>query len=125
MVRLTKGTSDRSPGPVDQERIVLMAKALADPIRVRILAMLAEGRDCCTPSDSQGAMTGPPGGVCVCDLQSICRLGQSGVSYHLRVLKDAGLVKERARGKWTFYEIEKGAFSELFSLIGRQFRLGP
>jgi ArsR family transcriptional regulator, arsenate/arsenite/antimonite-responsive transcriptional repressor len=49
---------------------------------------------------------GEPAGICVCDFQEHFHLGQSKVSYHLRVLREAGLVREEARGKWSFYAID-------------------
>ncbi len=48
---------------------------------------------------------GDPSGLCVCEFQEQFGLAQSKASYHLRVLKDAGLVVEETRGKWTFYSV--------------------
>jgi ArsR family transcriptional regulator len=95
---------------VDVVRIARVAKALSDPVRLKMLAMLAEGRGCCDLPDVctrnvPGA--GLPEGICVCEFQEQFGLGQSRISYHLRVLKDAGLVAEEARGKWTFYELDR------------------
>ena len=50
--------------------------------------------------------SGDPEGLCVCEFQEQFGLAQSKASYHLRVLKDAGLVKEETRGKWTFYAVD-------------------
>lgn len=108
------------------DRIVRMAKALSDPIRVRMLNLMAEGRGCCglppvasmpVPGDDE------PAGICVCEFQEWYNLGQSKVSYHLRILKDAGLVTEEARGKWTFYSVNKETAAEVVELIRRQMKL--
>jgi ArsR family transcriptional regulator len=45
----------------------------------------------------------------VCEFQEQFELGQSKTSYHLRVLKEAGLVTEETRGKWTFYQLDRQA----------------
>jgi ArsR family transcriptional regulator len=45
----------------------------------------------------------------VCEFQEQFGLGQSRTSYHLRILREAGLVSEETRGKWTFYELDREA----------------
>ena len=97
------------------ERLGRFAKALSDPIRLRMLGMLAEGRECCAlPDDCLRKVPGPgvPSGICVCEFQERFGLGQSRTSYHLRVLKEAGLVTEDTRGKWTFYALDREAFAD-------------
>lgn len=96
----------------DLTRLARTAKALSDPVRLRMIAMLAEGRGCCDLPDlcARGLPgSGVPDGICVCELQEQFGLGQSRTSYHLKVLKDAGLVTEEARGKWTFYALDRDA----------------
>ena len=77
----------------DSARALL--KALADPLRLRIIETLAEGERC------------------VCDLTSDLDLAQSKLSFHLRVLKDAGLLSQRLSGRWVYYRLEPGAIEEL------------
>lgn len=94
------------------DRLARIAKALSDPTRLRMLALLAEGRSCCElpdPCTRDVPGAGTPAGICVCELQEQFGLGQSRTSYHLRVLKDAGLVTEETRGKWTFYGLDRKA----------------
>ena len=96
----------------DVAQLARTAKALSDPIRLRMVAMLAEGRDCCDlpdPCTRNVPGSGTPDGICVCEFQEQFGLGQSRTSYHLRVLKDAGLVTEETRGKWTFYALDNEA----------------
>ncbi len=107
------------------DRMAQIAKALSDPTRLRMLALLAEGRSCCDlpdPSTRDVPGSGTPAGICVCELQEQFGLGQSRTSYHLRVLKDAGLVTEETRGKWTFYGLDReamdAALRELRELTG-------
>jgi len=104
------GTQD---GVVD--RLTRVGKALGDPIRLGMLDVMAQGRACCgLPEPSERGVPGKvdPSGICVCDFQEHFGLGQSKVSYHLRVLKEAGLVREEQRGKWTFYAIDGEAASQ-------------
>ena len=105
----------------DVTRLASIAKALADPIRLRMLGILAEGRSCCDLPDicTRGVPgDGVPAGICVCEFQEQFGLGQSRTSYHLRVLKEAGLVTEEARGKWTFYELDRAAAATALRGLG-------
>jgi ArsR family transcriptional regulator, arsenate/arsenite/antimonite-responsive transcriptional repressor len=100
----------------DLTQLARVAKALSDPIRLRMIGILAEGRDCCDlPDLCTRKVPGDeaPNGICVCEFQEQFALGQSRTSYHLRVLKDAGLVTEETRGKWTFYELDRGALADV------------
>ena len=95
------------------ERLVALGRALSDPIRVTMLGMMAGGRGCCdlpncgVPAEDQEA------GICVCEFEQYFGMGQSKVSYHLRKLKDAGLVREQKRGKWSFYSLDGEAVRDL------------
>ena len=77
-----------------------LLKALADPLRLRIIETLAEGERC------------------VCDLTTDLELAQSKLSFPLRVLKDAGLLSQRLSGRWVYYRLEPGAIEELRSWLG-------
>ena len=104
----------------DVTRLAQVAKALSDPIRLKMLEILAQGRDCCDLPDlctRNVPGTGTPAGICVCEFQEQFGLGQSRTSYHLRVLKDAGLVTEETRGKWTFYELDRAAFASALHIL--------
>ena len=103
------------PEAAETERLTLVGKALSDPIRLGMLDVMAQGRACCglpEPSERGVPGAGDPEGICVCDFQEHFSLGQSKVSYHLRVLKQAGLVREEQRGKWSFYAIDGEAAAE-------------
>jgi ArsR family transcriptional regulator, arsenate/arsenite/antimonite-responsive transcriptional repressor len=95
------------------ERLVALGRALSDPIRVRMLGMMADGRGCCDFSDSGVPATEGEEGICVCEFEDQFGMGQSKVSYHMRKLKDAGLVREERRGKWNFYSIDREAAGAL------------
>jgi ArsR family transcriptional regulator, arsenate/arsenite/antimonite-responsive transcriptional repressor len=100
-----------SEGGVD--RLVALGRALSDPIRVRMLGMMADGRGCCDFSGSGVPAEEADQGICVCEFEDHFGMGQSKVSYHVRKLKEAGLVREERRGKWSFYSIDREAAREL------------
>ena len=77
----------------DQARALL--KALADPIRLQLVESLSTGERC------------------VCELTEQLALGQSKLSFHLKVLKDAGLLSARQQGRWTYYALRPAAIAEL------------
>jgi ArsR family transcriptional regulator, arsenate/arsenite/antimonite-responsive transcriptional repressor len=107
-------------------RLAAVAKALGDPIRLRMLALMAKGRSCCGLPDaaSRGVPgAGEPHGVCVCEFQEQLGLGQSKSSYHLRVLRDAGLITEETRGKWSFYALDEDTAAAAFRELSDLFKL--
>ena len=95
------------------ERLVALGRALSDPIRVRMLSMMADGRSCCDFSASGVPVAEGDEGICVCEFEEHFGMGQSKVSYHMKKLKDAGLVREERRGKWSFYSLDREAAGEL------------
>lgn len=82
-----------------QKDIVRKCHALADETRLRIVELLMEGE------------------CCVCDLMEELNAAQSRLSFHLRTLKDAGLVKDRRDGRWNYYSLDAEAFEDLEALI--------
>ena len=74
----------------DAERSAALLKAVADPVRLRLLSAIraAEG-----------------GEACVCDLTPLVGLAQPTVSHHLKVLTDAGLLEREKRGTWAWYRV--------------------
>ncbi len=72
-------------------QIAGLARALADPVRVQLLALLRER---------------PAGAVCQCELQPFLGVSQPTLSHHLRKLQDAGLVSVERRGRWAYYSID-------------------
>ncbi len=81
--------------------ISFIGNALADPLRIKILEHLMKEQDCCSGNSEL------PGALCVCQLIDALKVGQSRASYHLKILKQAGLVTEILKGKWTYYSINK------------------
>ena len=100
-------------GDAGVERLVALGRALSDPIRVRMLSMMADGRGCCDLSGSEVPAGEGQEGICVCEFEEQFGMGQSKVSYHMRKLKEAGLVSEEKRGRWSFYSLDREAAREL------------
>jgi len=103
-----------------------VAKALSDPIRLDMLDVMAQGRACCglpEPAERGVPGKGDPTGICVCDFQDHFGLGQSKASYHLRVLREAALVREEVRGKWTFYSVDAAAARRALDAFAELMRL--
>lgn len=88
------------PG-LDAERIASIAKALAEPVRVQILDVLARSEE----------------DVCQCELIALFDIGQSLLSHHMRKLVESGLICVERRHKWAYYSIQTGALEELTSWL--------
>ena len=119
---------DGDPGEARVERLVALGGALSDPIRVRMLGMMAEaarsGRGCCGLPDLGAPAGEGDRGICVCEFQDRFSMGQSKVSYHMRKLKDAGLVEEEKRGRWSFYSLHGDAARGLLGEAARHLGVG-
>ena len=85
------------------EQIAPRLKALADPVRLRLLSLVASHRD---------------GEACVCDLNDAFDLSQPTISHHLKVLHDVGLLDREKRGVWVYYRARTQALASLGTLIG-------
>jgi ArsR family transcriptional regulator len=107
------------------DRLVALGRALSDPIRVRMLTMMADGRSCCDFSGSGVPAEEGEEGICVCEFEEVFGMGQSKVSYHVKKLKDAGLVREERRGKWAFYSLDREAAGALLGEAADRLLSGP
>jgi ArsR family transcriptional regulator len=116
----------RDAAEISDERVeglVALGRALSDPIRVRMLAIMAEGRSCCNLPDLGVPVGELDEGICVCEFEDVFGMGQSKVSYHVRKLKDAGLVHEEKRGRWSFYSLDREAAEGLLGDAEKHLRL--
>ncbi|WP_141780954.1 ArsR/SmtB family transcription factor [Nocardioides albertanoniae] len=80
-----------------------MLKALADPVRLRLLSLVAAHED---------------GEACVCNLNDAFDLSQPTISHHLKVLHGAGLLDRDKRGTWVYYRVRREALAGLGTLLG-------
>ncbi len=81
-------------------RIAPMFKALGDPVRLRLVALIASQAE-----------------VCVCDLQTHFTLSGPTISHHLKVLREAGLISGERRGTWVYYWVNPAALQALSVLL--------
>jgi ArsR family transcriptional regulator len=94
-----------SARPLSQAQADLIApllKALADPVRLRLMSLVA--------SHARGE-------ACVCDLNGAFDLSQPTISHHLKVLHDAGLLDRDKRGAWVYYRVRTEALASVAALI--------
>ena len=84
------------------ERIVPLVKGLADPVRLRLLSLVASHAD---------------GEACVCDLNDAFDLSQPTISHHLKVLHEAGLLEREKRGVWVYYRSRRDAMASIAGML--------
>ena len=84
---------------LDRTRAARLFHALSDETRLQVVEMLSAGERC------------------VCELQDRVGAAQSRLSFHLRVLRDAGLVNDRKQGRWVYYSLRPEALEDLSALL--------
>lgn len=87
--------------------IAPMFKALGDPIRLRLMSMIASQPE-----------------ACVCDLTGAFDVSGPTISHHLRVLREAGLVDCERRATWVYYWVRPEAVRQLGALLDLSARPG-
>ena len=85
----------------DAERTAPVLAALGDPVRLRLLSIVAA-----------------EGEVCSCNLEGPLGKSQPTISHHTRILAEAGLIVGERRGKWTWWQIVPGRLEELRRILG-------
>ena len=105
---LTVLECDASPlvrDPLSEQQAASLAaifKALSDPIRLRLLSMIASHDD---------------GEACVCDLTPAFDVSEPTISHHLKVLRESGLVTSERRASWVYYRVIPQALTGLSQLL--------
>jgi len=84
------------------EQVAPLLKALADPVRLRLVSLIASS---------------PTGEACVCDLNETFDQTQATISHHLKVLHSAGVVDRDKRGVWVYYAVRPGALTAVATLF--------
>jgi len=87
------------PDAATRERVAKLFQALSDPTRLHLVELLADGEHC------------------VCELMEAVDAAQSRLSFHLKALKDAGLVADRKDGRWVHYRLRPEALEEIASAL--------
>ena len=85
---------------INSEQFVGIMESLSDPIRVNILELMMNGE------------------ICVCDLVKVTGLSQSKISYHIKILKDSGLISDRQEGRWVYYKLDLEVLSDIQNWMG-------
>ncbi len=83
----------------DLARAARLFHAFSDETRLAVIDMLRDGERC------------------VCELQDALDVAQSRLSFHLKVLKDVGIVTDRKQGRWVHYALDWDAFSEIETVL--------
>ena len=85
---------------INSEQFVGIMESLSDPIRVNILELMINGE------------------ICVCDIVKATGMSQSKISYHIKILKDSGLISDRQEGRWVYYKLDFEVLSDIQNWIG-------
>jgi ArsR family transcriptional regulator len=88
--------------PADADELAALFKAAADPMRLRLLSLIA----CHDGGES-----------CVCDLLGEFDVTAPSVSYHLRLLREAGLISAERRGTWVYYRVNPGVMARMSAVL--------
>jgi ArsR family transcriptional regulator len=100
--RLMVAASDRN-----LDTAIAKFKALADPIRMQVIELLRQQE------------------MCVCDLCDQLGVAQSKLSFHLKTLREAGLLNSRQQGRWIYYSLNLREFLELEEYLAEIRRFSP
>lgn len=82
--------------------LAAMFKALGDPVRLRLLSLIASH---------------PGGQACVCEISSSFDVSQPTISHHLKMLRSAGLLDCERRGTWVYYWVIPAVLQQLSSVL--------
>lgn len=93
--------TDAPLSKAEAEELAPVLAALGDPVRLRLLSIVAA-----------------EGEVCSCNLEGPLRKSQPTISHHTRVLQEAGLISGEKRGKWTWWSVVPERFATLRRLLG-------
>ena len=88
--------------PDEAETLATSLKAVADPVRLRLISLVAAHADA---------------EACVCDLTDPVGLSQPTVAHHLKVLVDAGSFPREQRGRWAYYRLVPDTLSSIARLL--------
>lgn len=83
-----------------QVKAAALFHALSDETRLELLNRLKQGEQC------------------VCELTDALQTGQSRLSFHLRVLKEAGFIRDRPEGRWMYYSLDRAGLEDLEDFVG-------
>ena len=85
---------------IDSDQFIGIMESLSDPIRINILELMMGGE------------------ICVCDIVKVTGLSQSKISYHIKILKDSGLISDRQEGRGVYYTLDLEVLSDIKNWMG-------
>ena len=85
---------------INSAQFVGIMESLSDPIRINILELMMNGE------------------ICVCDIVKVTGLSQSKISYHIKILKESGLICDRQEGRWVYYKLDLEVLSDIQNWMG-------
>jgi ArsR family transcriptional regulator len=88
--------------PAGAEEMAALFKAVADPVRLRLLSLIA-----CHPG----------GESCVCDLTGEFDMTAPSISYHLKIMREAGLIASERRGTWVYYRVMPQVMARMSAVL--------
>jgi ArsR family transcriptional regulator, arsenate/arsenite/antimonite-responsive transcriptional repressor len=88
--------------PAGAEEMAALFKAVADPVRLRLLSLIA-----CHPG----------GESCVCDLTGEFDVTAPSISYHLKIMREAGLISSERRGTWVYYRVMPEVMARMSAVL--------
>ena len=88
-------------GEADADELAAAFKVVADPVRLRLLSLIAQA-----------------GEICSCDLVTLIGRSQPTISHHTSMLADAGLVRREKRGKWAWFSVVPDRLAVLRDALG-------
>ncbi len=88
--------------PGGAQEMAALFRAVADPLRLRLLSLIA-----CHPG----------GESCVCDLTGEFDVTAPSISYHLKILREAGLISSERRGTWVYYRIMPAVMARMSGVL--------
>ncbi len=94
---VTEGRLDEA----EATRLAMLLGALADPVRLRLLSLLATEDE-----------------ICSCNLEEPLGRSQPTISHHTRILAEAGLIVGEKRGKWTWWRVDTDRLAEVRRSLG-------
>jgi ArsR family transcriptional regulator, arsenate/arsenite/antimonite-responsive transcriptional repressor len=88
--------------PAGADELAPLFKAVADPMRLRLLSLIA----CHDGGES-----------CVCDLLAAFDVSAPSISYHLKILREAGLISSERRGTWVYYRVNPDVMTRMSAVL--------
>lgn len=102
LLECAPASNDALMSATDAERLAAVLKVLADPVRLRLLRLVADSPDTT---------------ACACHLPDALGISQPTMSHHLKKLVESGLLERDQRGRWVHYQLRAGALGPIAEFV--------